>query len=61
LEWDDERRRCTVRLDKKEVPVLPLRKETLGANYLRIRSTAEDIDEAGILIESVKIDVSKAW
>ena len=61
LEWDDKRRRCTVRLDKKEVTVLPLRKETLGANYLRIRSTAEDIDEAEILIESVEIDVSKAW
>ncbi len=61
LEWDNERRRCTVRLDKKELTVLPLRKETLGANYLRIRSTAEDTDEAGLLVESVAVNVSKSW
>lgn len=61
LEWDNEKRRCTVRLDKKEVAVLPLLRETLGANYLRIRSTEEDTDEAGLLIESLEVDVSKAW
>ncbi len=61
LEWDNERRRCTVQLDKKEVSVLPLRRETLGVNYLRIRSTAEDTDEAGLLVESVNVDVSKSW
>ena len=61
LEWDNEKRRCTVRLDKKEVAVLPLLKETLGANYLRIRSTEEDTDEAGLLIESLEVDVSRAW
>ncbi len=61
LEWDNKRSRCTVQLDKKEVSVLPLRRETLGVNYLRIRSTAEDTDEAGLLVESVNVDVSKSW
>ena len=48
-------------LDDDEVTTLPLLKQTLGANYLRIRSTAEETDEAGLLIESLEVDVSRSW
>ena len=39
---------------QKKVATLPLRKETAGANYLRIRSTAPETDDAGMLVESVE-------
>jgi hypothetical protein len=37
---------------------LPLRKETAGANYLRIHSTAPETDDAGMLVESVEVQVA---
>jgi hypothetical protein len=42
----------------KKVAALLLRKETAGANYLRIRSTAPETDDAGMLVESVEVKVA---
>ncbi len=61
LDWDCGRRQCRVLLDGRQVTVLPLLKETLGVNYLRLRSMAGETDPSGILLESVKVDVSKGW
>ncbi len=61
LDWDCRRRECRVLLDGRQITVLPLLKETLGANYLRLRSMAAGTDPSGILVESVKVDVSKGW
>ena len=48
-------------LDGREVTVLPLLRQTEGICYLRLSSTAEETDEAGILIESVEADVGASW
>jgi len=58
FEWDAGKRQCRVLLDGKQATTLPQYRETLGANYLRIRSTAESTDNAGLLIESVETNVS---
>ena len=61
LDWDCRRRECRVLLDGVQITVLPLLKETLGVNYLRLRSRAPGTDPSGMLVESVKVDVSKSW
>jgi hypothetical protein len=40
-----------------EATVLTQSRETLGANYLRLISTAETTDLAGLLIEEVESNV----
>ncbi len=45
-------------LDGDEVGVLPLLRETTGVCYLRLRSTADEIDNAGFVVESVEVDVA---
>jgi hypothetical protein len=47
-----------VSLNGKKVATLPLRKETAGANYLRIRSTPPETDDAGMLVESVEVKIA---
>ena len=56
--WDAGKRQCRVLLDGRPAITLPQIRETLGANYLRVRSTAETVDNAGLLIESVDANVS---
>ncbi len=58
LDWSHAKRQCRVILDGCEVGVLPLLRETTGACYLRLRSTAEEIDNAGFVVESVEVDVA---
>jgi hypothetical protein len=57
LRWDCEKRHCRVMLDGRNVGTLPLLRETLGPCYLRLRSTAEQTDNAGFLVESAEADV----
>ena len=57
LAWDFGERDCRVMLDGRDVGTLPLLRETLGACYLRLRSTAEQTDNAGLLVESAEADV----
>ncbi len=61
LEWDVFRREARVFLDGREVVGLPLLRQTEGICYLRLSSTAETPDEAGVLIESVEADVGASW
>jgi len=57
LKWDIEQRRCRVLVNGHEVTVLIQSRETLGANYLRLISTAETTDLAGLLLEEVEANI----
>jgi hypothetical protein len=61
LQWDISRRDCRVIVDGRQVAVVPQNHHGDGASYLRLRSTAPDKDEAGMLIEYVEADVSESW
>jgi BNR repeat-like domain len=59
-QWDTSRRNAHVFVDGRPVAILPLLRDSYGACYLRIRSTAPK-DEAGLLVDSVDADTSRAW
>ena len=62
FDWDTSRNQCRVLLDGRQIGVLPLTRMTRwGVSYLRLRSTAESIDNAGLLVESVETDTSPSW
>jgi len=62
LDWDCDRRECRVSIDGQRAVMLPLTRLTAaGVNYLRLRSTAERVDNAGFLITDVIADVSRSW
>jgi len=58
LEWSCAKRRCRVEVDGRVIGTLPLLRETTGACYLRLRSTAEDINTAGLLVDSAAVDLA---
>lgn len=58
LYWSDARHQCRVLVDGRQVESLPLTRNTLGVNYVRIRSTAMETDPAGLLIASVSAHVT---
>ena len=57
LEWSESTRTCEATLDGSPVATLPLRRETLGACYLRLRSLSEGTDPAGWLLQSAAVEV----
>jgi hypothetical protein len=58
--WDLEGRECAVTVDGNKMFTLPtLNAANKGISYLRIRSTAEQTDAAGMLIENVSMDLGK--
>jgi hypothetical protein len=60
LNWDLDRQVCQVHLDGRQVGSLtPVNEDadSLGASYLRLRSTAADQDTAGMLVEWVRAEV----
>jgi hypothetical protein len=62
FDWDDAQRECRVTLDGNPVTTLRLTREAAsGVSYLRLVSTAEQTDTAGLLVESVAADVSDSW
>ena len=59
FEWDVSLRTCVVSVDgEPKVYLKPSYTPTHGISYVRLRSTAERVDPAGFLVESVKVDVS---
>lgn len=58
FDWDNDERRCDVSVDGRPAGTLRQTRETLGACYLRLVSTAERTDEAGLLVEKVEANVS---
>jgi hypothetical protein len=62
FDWDDSRGECRVRADGRPIASLRLTREAApGVSYLRIVSTAEEKDNAGLLVESVNADLSGSW
>lgn len=59
LDWNCEQQECRVVVDGRLAESLPMQRRTAGVNYLRICSTVDDIDAAGLLIESVDASISK--
>jgi hypothetical protein len=57
LAWDSKRQSCEVLVNGKSAGSLPLVRSSPNICYLRLRSTAERTDEAGLLIQSVEVDV----
>ena len=56
--WDIKNKRCKVISDGKEALTITQENETLnGLSYLRLRSTASSVDNAGYFIESVVVDI----
>jgi hypothetical protein len=59
LEWDIEKQMAQVSLDGRPLTSLRLGRESPGACYLRIRSTAPATDPAGLLVESVEVEIAR--
>jgi lysophospholipase L1-like esterase len=60
FDWDVSSRTCVVSVDgEPKVWLKPSYTPTHGISYLRLRSTAERVDPAGFLVESVKVDVTE--
>ena len=60
LRWDLGKGQCLVLVDGREAGALrQMNKETPGVSYVRLRSTAETVDLAGLLVESVSADVAR--
>ena len=57
FDWDLSAGRCDVMADDRVVFRLPQRHPAFGGvSYLRVRSAAQGVDEAGLLIESVEVE-----
>jgi len=59
VDWSVPRRSARIAFDGKPGPPVPIRRETAGANYFRVRSTAEGADPAGLLIEWVRVSTGR--
>jgi hypothetical protein len=58
LDWNVAKHECRVFVDGRLAETLPMQRRTSGINYLRLCSTVEDIDTAGLLIESVEASIA---
>lgn len=58
FDWNCEAGTCRVTVDGRPIATLRQGRETFGACYVRLISTAEATDPAGLLLESVAADVA---
>jgi hypothetical protein len=58
LDWNCAKLECKVSVDGRPVETLPMQRRSTGVNYLRITSTADPTDTAGMVIDSVAASVS---
>ncbi len=61
LAWNTDEGRCTVTLDGRPAGVLKLTRQTTGVDYIRFRSTAQEVETGGVKILSVSADVTPSW
>ncbi len=60
--WDLGDNKCIVFVDGKETDVLQTKNRTLnGISYIRFRSSAEKIDKAGFLVDSIKVRIDDPY
>jgi len=58
FEWDLEAKKCLLYLNEKLATRLEVQHPTLnGLSYIRFRSTADQTDEAGLLVEAVEVSI----
>jgi hypothetical protein len=58
FEWDVNKGVCMVKIDEYQPIPLYMANPTLnGISYLRLRSTARTVDQAGFYVEAVKVAV----
>jgi hypothetical protein len=58
FDWNCAEDECRVAVDGHSAGLLHMQRQTAGINYVRIVSTAEGTDTAGLLIESVEAEMS---
>ncbi|WP_417388591.1 sialidase family protein [Gimesia sp.] len=59
FDWDLSTRTCTLKVGDSKPVELPLRHPTLnGLSYIRLRSTAEETDLQGLLVEQVEVTIT---
>ncbi len=62
LDWDLSHAQCLLFVDGQQVGDVPLRNKTLnGISYIRFRSTAEQVDTAGFLVDSVSVSIEDPY
>jgi hypothetical protein len=59
FDWNVAKQECRVFVDGHPAETLPMQRQSTGINYLRLYSTAEDIDTAGLLVESIDVSISR--
>ncbi|HEV3301185.1 MAG TPA: sialidase family protein, partial [Planctomycetaceae bacterium] len=58
LDWNCTKQECRILVDSHLVETLPMQRRSSGVNYVRLSSTGDPTDAAGLLIESVDASVS---
>jgi hypothetical protein len=58
LDWNCAKQECHVLVDGRPAETLAMRRQTTGVNYLRLTSTVDAVDTAGVLIESARARIS---
>lgn len=59
-DWDILQRKCTVSIEGKTIAELKMvNTKSRFVNYLRLKSTAPDVDNAGILIDNIQVDIDQ--
>jgi hypothetical protein len=59
FDWDLSKQTCQLSVNEHLSATLPLSHKTLnGLSYLRLRSSARDIDPAGFLLDRVRVSIS---
>ncbi|MCA9069831.1 MAG: hypothetical protein KDA84_12950, partial [Planctomycetaceae bacterium] len=62
FEWDLSEGHCLLHINNRLAARLPLRSPTLnGLSYVRFRSTANDVDEAGFLVDNVEVSIADPY
>jgi hypothetical protein len=59
LNWNCSKQECRVLVDGRPAETLTLQRQSAGVNYLRLTSTVDGIDRAGMLIDSVSARISE--
>ena len=59
FDWDLAKQTCSLFVNNQSAGALPLLHQTLnGLSYIRLRSTADEIDTAGFLLDRVKVSIT---
>jgi hypothetical protein len=58
FQWDGDQRQCIVAIDGRQSTTLRQNRESLGACYLRLLSTATATDNSGLMVERVEASVT---